>query len=175
MPTVAATAAPVGRFFKDCERIPCRTARGRLIQIDGPGRAKRGIASPIARMQWFRPPVWANRDRMTLRVKEGTTCDNLFQSPWRPSCSAPGRYPQRPITHAPRESTGLFGQVFPRVGRRFVRSAIMRVAAPSGAGVSRLERSDFEIRQISIEKHVEFRDFKSRCNSVANPSYTRKG
>jgi hypothetical protein len=150
MPPVVATRPRWGALLASVRaQGPRRSAIRRVIQINRLGNAKRGIASPIARMQWFRAPVWASRDRMTFRVKERTACDNLFQSRWRPSCFAPGRYPHRPITRAPRESTGLFGRVFPRVGRRFVRSAIMRVAAPSGAGVSPLERSDVEIRKSS--------------------------
>jgi hypothetical protein len=137
------------------------------------GTAKRSVAGPTGHVQWFQRQACADQDRMTLPVNGRTKCDILFQSQWQRFCSAPGPWPPRLTTRVPRESTGLFEQGFPRVGRRFVRSDIIRVAAHFGAGASRLERPDSEIRQIPMEKCRVSR-LQTSLQSVANPSYARK-
>jgi hypothetical protein len=137
------------------------------------GTAKRSVATSTAHVQWFQRAACADRDRMTLPVNRRTKCDILFQSPWPRFCSAPGPWPRRLTTRVPRESTGLFEQVSPRVGRRFVRSDIIHAAAHSGAGASLLERPDFRNPADSMEKCRVSRLQRS-MQSVANPSYTGK-
>jgi hypothetical protein len=106
-----------------------RAERERRPWRYGPGRCE-----PASVRAMVPAPACAGRDRMALRVNGRTKCDILFQSPWRRFCSAAGPWPRRPTTRALRESTECFEQVFPRVGPRFVRAAIMRGAARFDAG-----------------------------------------
>jgi hypothetical protein len=135
----------------------------------------RTFASLVAHVRWFRRQRARDRARTAPRVNGRTKCEILFQSSWRRFCSLAGPWPRRPTTRARQESTGCLGQVFPRVGPRFVRAAIMRGAARFAAGASPPRRQDFEIRRIYQRSMSSFEISKVDAIGVANPSYAEKG
>lgn len=77
----------------------------------------------------------ARRNQTARRVNgRATKCDIGCRSRWRRLCSASDPLERRQTMRTGRGSTGRFAPVSRRGGRRFVRAAIMRGAAHSGAG-----------------------------------------
>jgi hypothetical protein len=114
------------------ERIPARESD---LERNACATRNRTFATPVTHVRWFRRWHARGRDRTALRVNGRTKCEILFQSPWRWFCSVAGPWPRKLTTRARQESTGCLEQVFPRVGPRFVRAGIMRVAARFAVGV----------------------------------------